>query len=521
MMHNLADDSENPTRLNLSIHTLIEVQARQAPDAIAIFAPGRSPLPYHQLLAQIDEFGRTLNQLGIGRQDRVAIVLPNGPEMAIAFLGVASVATCAPLNPAYRSQEFDFYLSDLEARALIVSDGMDSPAIQIAQSKGIPVIRLVSNAEKSMPTCRLVGNPIPRISAQEIAQPSDVALVLHTSGTTSRPKMVPLTHTNLCASAVNIQQSLGLVPRDCCLNIMPLFHIHGLMAAVLASLTAGASVVCTPGFDALALFGWLEKFQPTWYTAVPTMHQAILDRASGNSESLARHPLRFIRSCSSALAPLLLQELEKTFRVPVVEAYGMTEASHQMTTNPLPPHPRKPGSVGRATGIEVAIMNEAGELQPQRQLGEVVIRGESVTQGYVNNPEANAQAFTDGWFRTGDQGYLDQEQYLFLTGRIKELINRAGEKISPRQVDEVLLAHPAIAQAVTFALYDPKMGEDIGAAVVLKENSTTSEKDLREFVAERLARFKVPRRILIVSEIPKGPTGKIQRIGLAKKLRLE
>jgi acyl-CoA synthetase (AMP-forming)/AMP-acid ligase II len=301
---------------------------------------------------------------------------------------------------------------------------------------------------------------------------------------------------------------------------MPLFHIHGLMAAVLATLSAGASVFCSPGFNALQFFAWLTESQATWYTAVPTMHQAILDRAGRNPQALAEARLRFIRSSSASLPPSVFNELEQTFKAPVIEAYGMTEASHQMTSNPLPPSPRQPGTVGVPFGLEVAIMDPAGELLPGGSIGEVVIRGPNVTAGYENNPTANAGSFTNGWFRTGDQGMMDDNGYLTIKGRLKEIINRGGEKISPREVDEILLAHPTVAQAVTFAMPHPKLGEEVAAAVVLRQGAEASERELRDFVRERVANFKVPRKILIIAEIPKGATGKLQRIGLAEKLGL-
>jgi acyl-CoA synthetase (AMP-forming)/AMP-acid ligase II len=301
---------------------------------------------------------------------------------------------------------------------------------------------------------------------------------------------------------------------------MPLFHIHGLMAGLLAPLAAGSRVFCTTGFNALRFFAWMGEARPTWYTAVPTMHQAILSRAAPNGEVIASNPLRFIRSSSSSLPPQLIQELEATFGAPLIESYGMTEASHQMASNPLPPGKRVPGTVGVAAGPEVAIMDERGDLLPPGRTGEIVIRGENVTLGYENNPEANAAAFTHGWFRTGDQGVMSEDGYLSITGRLKEIINRGGEKISARVVDEVLMDHPAIEQVVTFAVPHVKLGEDVAAAVVLREGASLTEKEVREFAARRLADFKVPRKVLFLPEIPKGATGKLQRIGLAAKLGL-
>ncbi len=503
---------------DLCIHHLIEGRAKRTPDAIAIEAPGRTALTYRRLHNHIHDVVTKLNAMGVGRNDRVAIVLPNGPEMAVAFLAVAAGATSAPLNPAYRAKEFDFYLLDLQARALMIHSEMDSPARTVARARGIAIIELMPQLKEDAGIFTLTGDEQSHSANSGFSQPDDAALVLHTSGTTSRPKIVQLTQTNLCISARNIKVALELVDSERCLNVMPLFHIHGLIGAILSSLFAGARVVCTQGFDAPKFFEWLKEFRPTWYTAVPTIHQAILQHASSNRDIIERCPLRFIRSSSSSLPPRVMSELESVFKTPVIESYGMTEASHQMASNPLPPQKRKPGSVGIAAGPKVAIMNEAGNLLPLGEIGEIVIRGANVTQGYENNPAANKSAFTDDWFRTGDQGYLDSDSYLFITGRLKEIINRGGEKISPREVDEVLIDHPAVAQVVTFAVPHPKLGEDMAAAVVLRENTSVTEKEIREFAFARLADYKIPSQVLIVNEIPKGPTGKLQRIGLAEKL---
>ncbi len=511
--------------------TVRDLLSRGRADAVALAGPGRASLTVAGLLEHVERTVSALNRRHIGRGDRVAIVLPNGPEMASAFLAVASGATTAPLNPAYRLQEFHFYLSDLGARALIVEEGSTSPAIEAARALGVEVMEVVTPPGAPAGVFEIHGadsEPGPGQGvaagfseappAARFAAPGDVALVLHTSGTTSRPKIVPLTHANICASAGNIARTLRLGPGDRCMNVMPLFHIHGLMAAVLASLGAGGSTFCTPGFNALRFFAWLDEAVPTWYTAVPTMHQAILTRASRNAEAIRKAPLRFVRSSSSSLPPQVLAAVEETFGVPLVEAYAMTEASHQMTCNPLPPGERKPGTVGPAAGPEVAVMDEEGDLVPAGVTGEIVIRGPNVTEGYEHNPEANAAAFTNGWFRTGDQGVMDEDGYFTVTGRLKEIINRGGEKVSPKEVDEVLLDHPAVQQVVTFAVPHPKLGEEVAAAIVLRDGTDTTEGEIRDFAAARLAPFKVPRTVLFLDEIPKGPTGKLQRIGLAEKL---
>ncbi|MFQ5609668.1 MAG: acyl--CoA ligase, partial [Woeseiaceae bacterium] len=479
-------------------------------------------LDYRGLRELVSRTAITLNGIGMGRNDRVAIVLPNGPQMATAFVAASACTTTAPLNPAYTKDEYNFYLSDLNARALIVEKGSDSSAVQSATEQGIAILEIESEAADPAGVFNIVGGAA-ELSAGNpgMAQSDDTALVLHTSGTTSRPKIVPLSHANVCASAANIQQTLGLIADDVCLNVMPLFHIHGLMAAVLATLGKGATVCCSPGFDALRFFGWLEQANPTWYTAVPTMHQAILSRAKRNQAIVANSRLRFIRSSSSSLPAQVLHELEDTFDVPVVEAYAMTEAAHQMTCNQLPPGVRKPGTVGCAAGPEIAVMHVSDpDLLQQGETGEVVIRGDNVTTGYENNQDANAECFVNGWFRTGDQGVMDEDGYLTITGRLKEIINRGGEKISPREVDDILMDHAAVQQVVTFAMPHKSLGEEVAAAVVLREGQSADESSIRSFAAEHLASFKVPRKILILDESPKGATGKLQRIGLAEKLGL-
>ena len=501
-------------------HVLKDLLTAGADGAPALSAPGRQPLSFGALRTLIGDTIAALNGIGIGRNDRVAIVLPNGPEMAASFIACASGVTSAPLNPAYRADEFEFYLSDLHAKALIVEQGSTSPAVEVAKKLGVRIVELLPQPDAGAGAFKLdvpAGAPV---AHGGYAQPDDISMVLHTSGTTSRPKIVPLSQRNLAASAQNIRDTLKFRADDCGLNIMPLFHIHGLIAGVMAPLAAGSQVFCTPGFNALKFFGWMDEAKPTWFTAVPTMHQAIASRASKNLEIIKRHPLRFMRSSSSSMPPQVIREAEELFGAPLVESYGMTEATHQMASNPLPPAARKPGTVGVAAGPEVAIMAEDGTLLPRGDTGEIVIRGPNVTAGYESNPKANAEAFVDGWFRTGDQGVMDAEGYISITGRLKEIINRGGEKVSPREVDEILMDHPAVAQVVCFGMPHPKLGEEVAACVVLREGQAATERELQEFVSKRAADYKVPKKILFMEEIPKGATGKLQRIGLAQKLGL-
>jgi acyl-CoA synthetase (AMP-forming)/AMP-acid ligase II len=505
-----------------TLSEMIALHAAQTPRATALTAPSAQPLSYAGLHELVQSTVQSLNQLGVGRGDRVGIVLPNCPEMASAFVAVASACTAAPLNMAYRADEFEFYLGDLQAKAVIVAQGSDTPARAVAAKLGVAVFELVAHPEQGAGRFSLQAtNAVVNAAVQPgLAQVDDVALILHTSGTTSRPKIVPLTHRNVCASARNISQTLALTAADRELHVMPLFHIHGLIAGVLAPMAVGSQIFCTPGFNALKFFAWMKECRPTWYTAVPTMHQTILARAANNQDVIRDNPLRFIRSSSSSMPTQVIAELERVFGAPLIESYGMTEAAHQMASNPLPPAQRIPGSVGIAAGPEVAVMDNDGQLLPPGVVGEVVIRGENVTLGYENNPKANGEAFTNGWFRTGDQGSLNADGYLTLTGRLKEIINRGGEKISPLEVDEVLMDHPAVMQVVTFAMPHDKLGEEVAAAVVLREGHQLTDRELRDFAATRLADFKVPKKVLFMAEIPKGATGKLQRIGLAAKLGL-
>ena len=525
------------------------LEAGAAPDP-AIVTPDGMVLTHGELRSEVNRLSARLRALGIGTSGRVAIVLPNGPEMAVAFLAAAVTGCAAPLNPKYRASELRFYLDDLGARALITRPDDSGSAAREAAAE-TPTVSLTLDGSLSDGGGSLLlasesgdaavaglasesgdaaaAGPAPSSADTAAAGPApssaepaadDVALVLHTSGTTSRPKIVPLRQRNLARSAAGIAESLALTRQDRSLNVMPLFHIHGLLAGLLAPLSAGASVACTDGFDAFRFFSQLETLRPTYYTAVPTMHQMVIARSARHREAARRAGLRFVRSSSASLPAPVLHELTELFEAPVIEAYGMTEATHQMCANPLPPAAAKIRSVGVPTGIDLAVLDPHDEPLPAGERGEVSIKGPTLIDGYENNPSANAASFTSGWFRTGDEGYLDPDGYLFLTGRLKEQINRGGEKISPLEVDETLLRHPSVAQAVTFAVPHDKLGEDVAAAVVAAEGSEVDERELCSFLSQSLAAFKVPRRILVLDELPKGPTGKLQRIGLAERLGL-
>ena len=492
--------------------TLTEVLGAGLAASPALVSPDGPSYTYGELREQVAAFAAALRRLGIGRQDRVASIFPNGPEAVIAFLAVAEVATSAPLNPAYKEDEFRFYLDDTEARAVLLPPGA-YPAARAALPEGIRLIEVEIDRGGRV---HLDGRPA-EVGEATVGNrrpaPDDVALILHTSGTTSRPKMVPIRHRNLAASVANIVATYELGPEDVTLCVMPLFHIHGIVASCLSTFGSGGTVVVPSKFNPMSFWPLVKEHRATWYSAVPTIHQMLLMR-SGTSRPEGAGTLRFIRSSSSALPPEVMRRLEERFGAPVLEAYGMTEASHQMASNPLPSRgEHRAGSVGLGTGVEIGIMDEAGALLPAGATGEIVIRGPNVVDGYANNPEASAAAFSEGWFRTGDQGFLDPAGYLTLTGRLKEMINRGGEKIAPREIDDVLLEHPAVAEAVAFGVPHEAWGEEVAAAVVIR--APVTEKELLAHCRERLADFKVPRVLHIVEAIPRTATGKIQRRSVA------
>jgi len=461
-------------------------------------------ISYGALRSQVEALAGALAAAGIGRGDRVGMALPNGLPQIVAFLAAAMAGTAAPLNPAYKEEEFRFYLEDTKARVLLLPPEGGEAARRAAAEQ----VRVLTIGLDDAGVVSLAGVP----GGRGFQPPGldDVALILHTSGSTGRPKRVPLSHANLSISARNVAKCYALTAADVSLCVMPLFHVHGLVASTLATLASGGTVVVPAKFNPLSFWRVAKEHGVTWYSAVPTLHQLLLARArSETARPAGAEQLRFIRSCSAALPPQVMSELEERFGAPVLEAYGMTEAAHQMASNPLPPGARLPGSVGPGTDVRISIMDDKGGHLGVGERGEVVIQGPNVTAGYESNPDANAASFVDGWFRTGDQGFLDADGYLTLVGRLKELINRGGEKISPREIDEVLLGHPAIAEAVCFGVPHATWGEEVAAVVVLRQ--AASEAELMGYCRERLADYKRPKQIHITDAIPRTATGKIQR----------
>ena len=490
---------------------------QQNDNLIFLTSEKNEKLSYGEFKIFNEKISRQLAATNVKNSDRAAIVLPNGPLMASSFLSISSYMSAAPLNPSYKQEEFEFYLDDLKPKFLLVEPNSKSLAVIAAKNLNIPVFEMKISDNQPLGTFELFDKETDYKNPNDY----DEALVLHTSGTTSRPKIVPLSNLNIFTSAVNISKSLKLTADDHCLNIMPLFHIHGLIAVLSASAKVGASVCASNGFNALKFLDLAETQNITWYSGVPTMHQAILLRAQKNSDKAKKLNLRFIRSSSASLPPAIFEQLNDIFQTPVIEAYGMTEATHQMASNPLPPAIQKPGLVGMPAGPEICIMNDKNEKLPQGEIGEICIKGDNVTNGYENNPEANKQSFINNWFRTGDEGFFDEDGYLKISGRLKEIINKGGEKISPLEVDNILMDFPPIDQALCFGYKDKMLGEDIAVAIKLKENKSCTEDDIKSYANEKLAKFKIPKKIFIVEDIPKGATGKLQRIGLAKKFGLE
>jgi acyl-CoA synthetase (AMP-forming)/AMP-acid ligase II len=481
----------------------------------ALVSPGRFTLSFAQLAASARSVGAALVARGLAPGDTVAASFANGPEIVAAFFGIAGARLVfAPLNSAYTEEEFRFYLEDIAPRAIVLAPDTVPAARAAAATLGIDVIDLAMAATDAGIETQIAGGAADH---ERHAEPGDVALFLHTSGTTSRPKGVPLTHRNLTASTDNIARWYELAEGDVSLCVMPLFHVHGLIFSTLSILGAGGTVVVPDRFSASAFWPAIKTYGVTVVSAVPTIFRTLLLRADEDGAPRAgEHRVRFLRSSSAALPASEMLRLEERFGVPAIEAYSMTEAAHQMCANPLRGE-RRPGSVGRGAFVDVGILDEAGAEQPPGTVGEVAVRGPNVTHGYHNNPQANDVAFVNGWFRTGDYGRLDAAGYLTLVGRLKELINRAGEKISPVEVDDALMSHPGVAEAVAFAIADEKYGEAVAAAIVLRDPSTTID-EILDHARRRLAPFKVPTRTLIVEAIPKTATGKVQRRNVAAAL---
>jgi acyl-CoA synthetase (AMP-forming)/AMP-acid ligase II/acyl carrier protein len=491
------------------ILTLLRTQAEARGDAHAIEIPDAAAISYRQLHDRVALIASQIAgsvTAARGGRPRIGLVFPNGAEIAIALLAASVAGEAAPFNPGSKPAELDAYFRACGIDALIVPESHDGPAVSIAEKSGLRLLRLA-------PGGGIAGAPAGK-AALPVPAPDDIALVLMTSGSTGRPKIVPLSHRNVCTSARDVCRSMGLDPYDRCLLMWEQYHIGGLVDLLMAPLASGGCIIATGGFNAPLFFELLGKARPSWYQGVPTTLNELVILAQRNGITARNSSLRLLRSVAAALPPKLMGELETLFALPVIQTFGMTEAGPLISSTALPPAIRKPGSVGRSCGTEIRIVGPQGQSLPAGETGEVAIRGDNVFAGYEGDPETNARQFRDGWFHTGDTGYLDPEGDLFLTGRIKQLINRGGEKINPQEVDDALLTHPAVSEAASFAIPHKTLGEDVSAAVVLRQD--ISPEELRSYLLERLASFKVPHRIAVMEALPRNPVGKVDRLALAE-----
>jgi len=502
------------------IRTMLAERAAIHPAAVALEEDGRPDLTYGELDRIVGGLVSDLRQGGVQAEDRVAVVIPNGRDMSVALLAVCSAGIAAPLNPIYREDEFADYFREIRVSYLVIRRGMVSPARAAAARMGVKVLELTAEADAIAPEGE---QGIRKRDAREWDPPSPthLAVILLTSGSTGRSKKVPLTHRNVCVSVRDICRTLELTKEDRCLCMWEQFHIGGLVDLLIVPLASGGTVICSNGFDAARFYDLVERKQPTWYQGVPATVHELMAHARRHGIAGVKSPLRFVRVTASALAPKLMEELETFFGVPVITTFGMTEAAPLITTNLLPPHARKPGSTGPSCGPEIIITDEDGKPLKTGEVGEVLIRGDNIILGYEDAPEANARSFRDGWFRTGDTGCLDGDGYLFLKGRIKESINRGGEKITPQEIDDVLLTHPEIAEAISFHVPHSVLGEDVAVAVVLHRPGSLTEDAIREYVAARMAEFKVPRKVVFVDGFARNASGKVNRSTLAETLGLQ
>jgi len=478
--------------------------------APAILAPDHEPVSYVEYHARVYRAGDALAALGFGRGSRIATALPNGPDAVVATLAALSWASAAPLDPDDDAATSAMLLREMRVDALIVRDGDALPVVTAAEAAGIPVLRLAALDSGGF---ELRGDTGRAPVARSRPRLDDLVLVSHTSGTTAKRKIVPHTQRSLMSFA-------GwdwLWPSDRFLCLHPLFTTSGLGNGLLGPLLSGASAVLPRCFDAERFFDWLAAFEPTYFSASPTVHRAILEQCERRAPRVPSS-LRFVRSSSNAMSEALQRSVEAALGVPVIQGYGSTETGIIANDSPLPGM-RRPGSVGRPSGIEVGIADEEGRARPPGVVGEILVRGPTLMPGYENDPEANRAAFRDGWFRTGDLGYFDADGYLYIAGRVRELINRGGIKVAPAEVDAVLAAHPAVRDAATVAVPHPSLGEDIVTAIMLRPGASATADELRRYARENLAAQKVPTTVVFVAEFPRNALGKVRRDALAKQLQ--
>ena len=511
--------STDSLQLNCTIGNKIRYYAETQPDSPAVLSSGFALLTYRELQQQIGELRTALRLAGCSRTARVAVAMSNGPQAALAIVAVSCSAVCIPLNPRQTLQEIEKCLATVRPDAILLMRSSESAAREAAQRKGVTIIEAVQAKKNAISFSVGQQTPGQRGVSDETEEPDPnaPAFILQTSGTTSDSKFIPTSHRNMLAAAARVQAWFDLTPRDRCLSASPVFYAHGLHVTVFAALLSGGSIAFPSDISKVDYSEWFDDLRPTWYSAGPTLHRSVAERAKLQVDAQAGHSLRFIVSGGAPLPPDLLEDLQRAFGVPVLEHYGSSEGM-QICANQLPPGRSKPGTCGVPWPNTIMIVGEGGEQVPPGEQGEVLVGGPTVVSGYLDAPELTSAAFADGWFRSGDIGSIDEEGFLTLHGRKNDLINRGGEKISPIEVDEALLRHPAVAEAAAFTVPHPRLGEDVAAAVVLHPGMMTSPGELRKFLGAQIASYKIPRRIIIQDQLPKGATGKVLRRQLTESL---
>ena len=490
----------------------IRFRAEMQPDQPAIVSSSFAPLSYRELQYLIRDVRAALRTAGYSRSARIAVAIPNGPQAALAIVAVACSAVSIPLNPRQTLREIEMGFAALRPDAVLLAKGDDSDARRAAERKGVTIIEATPSKKGTL------GFGIDKPQAGTAAAPDEPdepdpeapAFILQTSGTAAEPKLIPFSHRNMLAAAARLQAWFNLTPQDRCLSVSPPFYSHGLKVTVFTPLLSGGTVSFPTDASKFDYAEWFEDLRPTWYSAGPTLHRLIFDQTQSRADAKTGHSLRFILSGGAPLSRNVLEGLQDTLGVPVVEHYGSSEAA-QIAANLPPPGRSKLGTCGVPWADTVMIVGEDGHPLPPGEQGEILVGGPTLISGYLNAPELNHASFLNGWFKTGDIGSLDEDGFLTVHGRLNDVINRGGEKISPVEIDDALMRHPAVAEAAAFSVRHPRLGEDVAAAVVLRTGMTATPVELRRFLQDQLASFKIPRRITIQDQLPKGKTGKVLR----------
>jgi acyl-CoA synthetase (AMP-forming)/AMP-acid ligase II len=504
-----------------TILTLVNKWAEERGDETFLIGPETGEtVSFARLREYAGEIDRRLTAAGIGKGEKVAFLMENGLWSAILFVGVmASGRVIVPLNAVSGDDQLRYVLDHSDSRLLFVTDTY--------LERAATVMRGIERDIRPLPTHMENGPEWPWDPAADGGgappESEDTGLLIYTSGTTGLPKGVLLSHRSVIAGGRYTVEAHALSAEDRALCVLPLYHINGEIVTVIAPLVSGGSLVIPYRYSTSAFWKWIEQHRCTWFSVVPTIIAYVLDKADETAGHVRSgtgfRQIRFGRSASSALSPEMHRAFEDSFGIRIVETMGLTETAAQILSNPLPPATGKYGSPGIPFGNEVTVVDDQGKELPRGQVGELVVRGANLMSGYYKNPEATAGALKgDGWFYTGDLGYQDEDGYFFITGRIKELIIKGGENVAPREIDEVLLQHPGVLEAAAYAVPDERYGQEIMACVVPSEGATLGEEALREYCMEKLGRFKAPREVAVVRWVPKGPSGKVQRLKIADML---